>query len=59
MKKIEQNLRIVHNGRKYKVQFNFCTECKSFKNCYEDNPFHPSYLSPECLEIGQSLGYDA
>lgn len=58
MKPVEQNLMINHNGRKYKIQFNFCKECKHFEGCYEYNPLHPSYLSPECANIAEELGYE-
>jgi hypothetical protein len=59
MKEVKQNLRITHGNRDLKIQFNFCPECKYFADCYEQNPLHPSYISPECADIGQELGYDA
>jgi hypothetical protein len=58
MKLVEQNVLIVRGEGKIKVQFNFCQECPHFKGCYPEHERGPMYISPECSDIGKTLGYD-
>lgn len=59
LKPLEQNLTIINKGKKLKIQFNFCPECRYFEDCYDNNSNNvPNYISPECFDEGKSLGYD-
>jgi len=48
MKEFKQNVKYNLDGNIIKLQFDFCPNCKLFKDCYSDGFAH--YISQECID---------